>query len=191
MAENIILNTRDCLNALSTNANVFKAFLEKYNIESVKEEKNQKFYDLKQIVKYWVQNAKERTNDNLDRNSEDARLKKAQADIQELKLAQMKGELLDKNTVELDISEIITIVKTKLLNMPGSLTDLVFGIEERQKVNSIMKQYVFEVLTELERMADVPKLEIEKETIDETPIEVIQSTAKDDSKPMEQSEPLS
>ena len=176
----MLLNTRECLSVLSTNANRFKAFKEKYAINAVKAEKNQELYDIKELVKYWVQDAKEKTNQDLDRNSEDARLKKAQADIKELELAKMKGLLLEREDVEKDVAELIVVCKNKLLNLPSSLTDLVSGVEDRQKVNSIIKKHVYEVLEELSRLADVPNQEAKREeTIDETPIEAISTAATD------------
>lgn len=188
MTESNLFNVRDTLNLLSTNANVFKAFREKYNIQVVKSEKNQDFYDLKQVVKFWVLEAKEKTNENLDKNAEETRLKSAQADLAELKLAQQRGEVLNKLDVENAISNLLSIVKSKFLNLPGNITDLITGLSDRNKVMEIVKSQVHECLNELADMAEIPNEIAKDKQISESefkpPIEDNGPTTTTDSIPM-------
>ena len=148
----IQLNTRECLEALSTNSNNFKAFRDKYSIQSSESIANQEKYDLKQVVKYWVEDAVERKQSKLNKDEEDARHKAAQATLKEMEIKVKQGELLNREEVEQEVSEILVMLKTKLLGLPDIITNLVFGVEDKSKVKVIVKKKVYETLDELSRL---------------------------------------
>jgi hypothetical protein len=89
----------------------------------------------------------------------ETRLRTAQAEKVEIEIATMRGELVSVRQVEMAWSEILSIVKTRLLSIPSSVSPLVMVETDVHSVQSILQEAIEDALTELSRQwQDAPML---------------------------------
>ncbi len=76
------------------------------------------------------------------------RVNNANAEKNELKNAQTKGELIPREVVNAKWAEDVSNVKAKLLAIPSKLAPRLAGLEARE-VSSILTEAIYEALNEL------------------------------------------
>lgn len=87
----------------------------------------------------------------VTKNDAEIRLKTAQAERQEIEVAQLRGELVPARQVELAIAEMAAIVKTRLLSIPTAVSPLVMVETDVHSVQRILEDAIEDALTELSR----------------------------------------
>ena len=83
----------------------------------------------------------------LDR--ERTRLAKEQADAQELKNAESRGELVPASQVEAMWVRLFSAARIRLLAVPSKVAPLVVGLEREAEVEAIVREHQTEALQEL------------------------------------------
>jgi phage terminase Nu1 subunit (DNA packaging protein) len=84
----------------------------------------------------------------IDITEERAKLLRAQADLAELKLAQERREVLNIDDVANAIGEVLTIVKSSMLNLPPKVPEIVFDGNSNHDIEQAVKVLVEEVLND-------------------------------------------
>ncbi len=87
----------------------------------------------------------------LPENLEQAETRKtiADADLKELKLAQLRGQLVPADEVGRNIARVATAIKTKLEGLPSSLALRLVGKSDRAEVQQILQDAVYRIKLEL------------------------------------------
>jgi hypothetical protein len=88
-----------------------------------------------------------------DRAKAEARRAEAEASIAELKLAEMRGELIPICDVERELERVFTAVRARLLAMPPKLAP-VLSPEKPARARALLEGAVLEVLAELQALGD-------------------------------------
>ena len=86
---------------------------------------------------------------NLDLTQERAKLTKKQAEKTELQIGEIKGQLIDIESVKESWAKQITACRAKLLSIPTKVTPLVIVAKDQNEVKAILKAQVHEALSEL------------------------------------------
>jgi phage terminase Nu1 subunit (DNA packaging protein) len=86
-----------------------------------------------------------------DRTRAEARRAEAEASIAELKLAQMRGELIPICDVERELERAFTAVRARLLAIPPKLAP-VLSPEKPARARMLLEQAVLETLAELQSL---------------------------------------
>lgn len=116
-------------------------------------------YDLKTTIqayiKYLSDKANGREKKETDSKAEsarldgDARIKQAKAEIQELKLKELKGELHRAEDVEAIVTDHVMLLRSMLMAMPGKLAVDCAALDTAPQVADRIKQEVYQVLNSL------------------------------------------
>lgn len=85
----------------------------------------------------------------FDLVAERARLAKEQADAQEMKNAQLRGELLVRGEVTAAVQGAFARVRAKLLSLPSKVAPLLIGMDSIADVTEHLRVGVYEALGEL------------------------------------------
>jgi phage terminase Nu1 subunit (DNA packaging protein) len=87
--------------------------------------------------------------DRLNHEQERARLAQAQADAQEMKNGQLRGELLPAKDVERLVVDMITNAKTRILGIPAKIAPLAAELSDPVEIQREVDILVKEVLATL------------------------------------------
>ena len=90
----------------------------------------------------------------LDYNAERARLAKEQADEKELKNQQLRGELIDTDTVDQEWARIIVSAKTQFLALPDRLTQMLEVVSDKEDRRQMIDREIKTILTVLANEAN-------------------------------------
>ncbi len=115
---------------------------------------NHNRYDLYQAVKEYIayQTQKEaRKFSSLDEEKtyEETRLKRAKAEVAELELEELKGNLHAASDVEAVTTDLVLFVRSNLLSLPGMLAMDVAEAENAAEASEIIKSAVCRILNEM------------------------------------------
>ena len=77
------------------------------------------------------------------------RLEKARADMQELKVKQEEGRLVEIEVLERQLDEITSTLRQRLLNIPVKAATLLVGEDDPDVIKDQVEQLVYEALTDL------------------------------------------
>lgn len=80
------------------------------------------------------------------------RLTRARADIMEMEKAQMEEKLIPAGDIESAWIEVVANMRAKILSLPTKAAPELFAAESLSEVKSILKEQIFEALTELENV---------------------------------------
>lgn len=80
------------------------------------------------------------------------RLTRAKADIMEMEKAQMEEKLIPAEDIETAWLEATTNMRAKMLSLPTKTAAEVFAAESISEVKNILKEQIYEALTELENV---------------------------------------
>lgn len=80
------------------------------------------------------------------------RLTRAKADIMEMERAQMEEKLIPAGDIEEAWIEATSNMRAKMLSLPTKASPELFAAESLSEVKSILKEHIFEALTELENV---------------------------------------
>lgn len=80
---------------------------------------------------------------------EKTRLTKAQADRVELEVEELRGSLVRVEAVEIELGDLVTAARAKLLALPGKAAPLVMAADNLVQAERILRDLVYEALTEL------------------------------------------
>jgi len=78
-----------------------------------------------------------------------ARLVKAKADLAEMEASQMRGELLPAPDVKRAWTDIVALMRARLLVLPDKIAPVVYETTSIAQAKDVIKKAVFEVLTEI------------------------------------------
>jgi phage terminase Nu1 subunit (DNA packaging protein) len=84
-----------------------------------------------------------------DYGIERARLVKAKADLAEMEASQMRGELLPAPDVKRAWTDIVALMRARLLVLPDKIAPVVHETTSIAQAKDVIKKAVFEVLTEI------------------------------------------
>ena len=101
--------------------------------------------------------------DDTDTSSNTNRLTKARADkettkaeIEDLKLAEMQGELLHREAIATAMQQIITSVRQQMIDMPSRLTPQIASCGgDEHEINKILTASIKEIMNNLYALRDV------------------------------------
>ena len=94
---------------------------------------------------------------------EKTRLTKAQADKVELEVEELRGALVRVEAVERERGDLVAAARAKLLSLPGKAAPLVMASGNLLEAERIIKNLVYEALTELARGTDESADQVELE----------------------------
>jgi len=78
------------------------------------------------------------------------RLTRARADIMEMEKAQMEERLIPADDIEAAWLEAAANMRAKMLSLPTKASPDIFAAESLAEVKSVLKEHIFEALSELE-----------------------------------------
>ncbi len=84
-----------------------------------------------------------------DYGTERARLVKAKADLAEMEASQMRGDLLFAPDVTAAWTEIVALMRARLLVLPDKIAPVVHETTSINQAKDVIKKAVYEVLTEI------------------------------------------
>ncbi len=87
--------------------------------------------------------------ENFDLTKERARLDFHRANIEGLKEAKLRGDLIPASDVLEEWQRMLSDVRSKLLALPNRAAVLMPGIETYREAEQILKKFIYEALTEL------------------------------------------
>lgn len=87
--------------------------------------------------------------DQLDFNSERARLTRAQAEKAELELAEKRGKLLDASLVERALVGLLSNFRARILALPSKAAPKCVAATDAKEARAILKAHCYEALDEL------------------------------------------
>ncbi len=109
-------------------------------------------YDLEACVTWWVDRnraAMDKKLSELGREEQETRLKRAQAEKQELHVAQMKRELVTVDSVNDEYGRVVSAARSRLLSMSSKLAPVVIACTSAIDAQMAIDGAVREVLHEL------------------------------------------
>lgn len=80
----------------------------------------------------------------------------ADADLKELRLAQLRGQLVPADEVGRNVGRVATAIKTKLDGLPNSLALRLVGKSDRVEVQQILQDAMYRIKMELATVGQVP-----------------------------------
>jgi phage terminase Nu1 subunit (DNA packaging protein) len=86
---------------------------------------------------------------NADYGTERARLVKAKADLAEMEASQMRGDLLSAPDVKVAWTEIVALMRARLLVLPDKIAPVVHETTSLNQARDVIKKAVHEVLKEI------------------------------------------
>ena len=105
------------------------------------------------VQAYWGQKLSQETEEDKkirrERASAEAKLKKARADIEAIRAAELRGEMHRSEDVQLFTQGLIDMVKTSLLSLPGQCAVDVSLCETAEEASLILRDCVKEILKEI------------------------------------------
>lgn len=84
-----------------------------------------------------------------DYGTERARLVKAKADLAEMEASQMRGDLLPAPDVTAAWTEIVALIRARLLVLPDKIAPVVHETTSLNQARDVIKKAVYEILTEI------------------------------------------
>ena len=116
-------------------------------------------YDLIPTVQAYIQYLREKTNGKIkpgdDQQNEsaklegEARIKQAKAEIAELQLKELRGEMHKAEDVQTIMTDHVLMVRSMLMGLPNKLAVDVAGVKNTAEVAEIIKKEVYFILHEL------------------------------------------
>lgn len=125
-----------------------KRKLQEAGVEPVREEGNALFWDPKQALGVLFGSG-----DKLDLSDERARLAKEQADAQELKNAEARGELVPRSDVERVLVAAASGLSQRLRGVPSKVAPRVHAAATIAEAEEVIRQEIEEALSELADLA--------------------------------------
>lgn len=86
---------------------------------------------------------------NADYGTERARLVKAKADLAEMEASRMRGDLLPAPDVKSAWTEIVALMRARLLVLPDKIAPVVHETTSLNQARDVIKKAIYEVLTEI------------------------------------------
>lgn len=86
---------------------------------------------------------------NADYGTERARLVKAKADLAEMEASQMRGDLLPAPDVKVAWTEIVALMRARLLVLPDKIAPVVHETTSLNQARDVIKKAIHEVLAEI------------------------------------------
>ena len=84
-----------------------------------------------------------------DYGVERARLVKARADLAEMEASQMRGDLLPAPDVTVAWTEIVALMRARLLVLPDKIAPVVYETTSLNQTRDVIKKAVYDILTEI------------------------------------------
>jgi len=81
----------------------------------------------------------------------------AEADLKELRLAQLRGQLVPADEVGRNVGRVASAIKTKLDALPNSLAMRLIGKSDRVEVQQILQDAIYRIRLELAAVASEPE----------------------------------
>ena len=118
--------------------------------------KNKNQYNLYSVVQEYIEDLAKRDMpevSSLDaaKSREEVRYKRAKADMMELELEELNGQLHNAEDVEAMTTDLVLAVRSALLSLPGRLGVDVAAVDSAAEASEIIKKSVFEVLDDLSK----------------------------------------
>tara|TARA_R100001244_G_scaffold86659_1_gene66143 strand:+ start:570 stop:1136 length:567 start_codon:yes stop_codon:yes gene_type:complete len=107
-------------------------------------------------IRYLRERAYGKTLSVTDLHTEKIRIAKNTADKTEIELKQLKNTIVETDQVLNLWTELVSNVKTKLLNLPSKLAHQVVGLENYKDAENLLNKEIYETLNELSDI-DFPK----------------------------------
>ena len=116
--------------------------------------KNKNQYDLYTVVQEYIESLTYRDVPEVSsleeaKTREEVRYKRAKADMMELELKELEGQMHSAEDVEAMTTDLVLAVRSALLSLPGRLGADVAEVETATEASEIIKKSVCEVLEEL------------------------------------------
>lgn len=86
-----------------------------------------------------------------------ARKTRAEADLKELRLAQLRGQLVPADEVGRNVGRVASAIKTKLDSLPNSLAMRLIGKSDRVEVQQILQDAIYRIRLELATVGSEPE----------------------------------
>ena len=111
-------------------------------------------FDTAQVIHWFVFRAEEKAKGPEMVTQEEAKTRKllAQAEMEEIKVARTKGELLPKNETRQLMADVVLKSRARLLVLPNKMAPMVVGIGDVAEIETRLNGQVREALDELSKL---------------------------------------
>lgn len=116
--------------------------------------KNKNSYNLYTVIKEYIEYLAKREVENFssldeEKIHEEIRFKRAKADMMELELKELVGEMHSAEDVESMTTDLILAVRSSLLSLPGRIGVDVAELKTASECSEVIKKAVYEILEDL------------------------------------------
>lgn len=130
--------------------------LAKDGILSCEKSRNKNQYDLYVVVQEYIDYMTKSTNEKISSGGdaklrEEVRYKRAKADMMELELMEIKGQMHRAEDVESVMTDMVLAVRSALLSLPGRLGVKLAATDSAAECSDAIKKEVYEVLEDLSK----------------------------------------
>ncbi|MDO5574424.1 MAG: protoporphyrinogen oxidase [bacterium] len=130
--------------------------LAKDGVITVEKRGTKNLYNLYTVVQEYIEYSKKSINKNFSSNEEqklyeEIRLKNAKAEMAQLELDELRGNMHAAEDVEAMTTDLVLCVRSALMSMPGQLSVEVAEVDSAAEASEIIKKAVCDVLEELSR----------------------------------------
>jgi phage terminase Nu1 subunit (DNA packaging protein) len=142
-------------------------------------------FDLDVCWKWYVDRQQEKFDAKLGGlgvQEQDARNKCAQADLREIQLAKIRGEIVNAHDVETEWSRMQAITKTKLLAVPAKIAVRGLACSTPKELQTMIDSEIREALAELSRVGTTSRSGAGKDRTE--PSRALDAAAASDGEPM-------
>ncbi len=109
-------------------------------------------YDLRQSVQAYIAFL-QRSGSSMNYHDAKAKRETAEASMAEMRLRQMRGDLLPREVVEDEVARCISNCKSRFLGLPTKAAPVVIGMDEAA-AKTILKEMIYEALDELSALPE-------------------------------------
>lgn len=115
---------------------------------------NKNLYDLYTVIKEYCEHFAKSTNKKIssmedEKIAEDIRIKRAKADMAELELMELRGELHAAKDVEEMTTDLVLVIRSSFLALPGKVSAELSEIEDAREISKRLKEEIADILKDL------------------------------------------
>lgn len=153
MEEQKFINSKELSKILGKSERYIQLLVKSEHISTIKKGKNNT-YDLYKVIQEYIEyisekNKKEFTSLEDEKINEEIRYKRAKASKAILELEELEGRMHAAEDVEEMTMDLVLIIRSYLLSLPGKLAVELTTIKEETKIAEIIKKEVHNILRDL------------------------------------------
>lgn len=143
--ERLLLPRKLCAEAFGISVQAF----DHWDVKPVEKRGRESLYNLPDVIAWRLNRDQSGEEGGLNLQAEKARLASAQADKTEIEVEILKGKVFKAETVEKAWTEMIGNCRSRMLSIPSKIAPILAAEKESKKVESKLRDAVYEALFEL------------------------------------------